>query len=129
MTNGVGGSTAPAELAALKSMRDEAIAIDIDEYRQRLERVRASMAEAGVDALYLDATTSLRYFTGMQCYPSERLHGALVSAHGEILYICPFRGTKNACRYGDRRKLPALGGTRGSHCGGCRRRAQVNRRQ
>jgi Xaa-Pro dipeptidase len=89
MTNGVGGSTASKELALLTSSRDRAVAIGLDEYRQRLDKVRDLMRETGVDVLYLDATTSLRYFTGMQCYASERLHGAILSVSGELLYICP----------------------------------------
>jgi len=89
MTNGVGGSTASAELQELTSERDEAIAIGLDEYHQRLAKLREMMRAASVDAVYLDATTSLRYFTGMQCYASERLHGAIVSGNGELLYACP----------------------------------------
>ncbi len=89
MTQGVGGSTATEELALLSSTRDQAVAIALDEYRQRIDKLRGLMREAGIDALYLDATTSLRYFTGMQCYASERLHGAILSAAGELLYVCP----------------------------------------
>jgi Xaa-Pro dipeptidase len=89
MTNGVGGSTAATELAALTSQRASAAAIDRDEYQQRLQKLRESMRADSIEALYLDATTSLRYFTGMQCYPSERLHGAIVSTSGELLYVCP----------------------------------------
>jgi len=91
MTNGVGGSTAEQELAALFSLREQAIPIGLEEYRDRLQKARELMRQAGIDALYLDATTSLRYFTGMQCYASERLHGAIVSAGGELIYICPTR--------------------------------------
>lgn len=89
MTSGVGGSTAEQELSLLSSMRDSTIPIGADEYRKRLHQVRELMKLAAIDALYLDATTSLRYFTGMQCYASERLHGAIVSASGELVYICP----------------------------------------
>ena len=46
------------------------------------------MASQKVDAIYLDATTSLRYFTGLYCYPSERLHGAIISAD-QLFYVCP----------------------------------------
>ncbi len=46
------------------------------------------MKETGVDGLYLDATSSLRYFTGLSCYPSERLHGAIITT-GELFYVCP----------------------------------------
>ncbi|MGB5330029.1 MAG: Xaa-Pro peptidase family protein [Gammaproteobacteria bacterium] len=89
MTNGVGGSTAEQELAALVSMREQAVPIGLDEYEDRLQKARGLMRQAGIDALYLDATTSLRYFTGMQCYASERLHGAIVSVGGELIYVCP----------------------------------------
>ncbi len=89
MTNGVGGSTAEQELAALSSMREQAVPIGLDEYEDRLQKARGLMRQAGIDALYLDATTSLRYFTGMQCYASERLHGAIVSVGGELIYVCP----------------------------------------
>ncbi|HUV20193.1 MAG TPA: Xaa-Pro peptidase family protein [Gammaproteobacteria bacterium] len=89
MTTGVGGSTASIELQGLTSERDEAIAIGLDEYHQRLAKLREIMRAASVDAVYLDATSSLRYFTGMQCYASERLHGAIVSDNGELLYVCP----------------------------------------
>jgi Xaa-Pro dipeptidase len=89
MTRGVGGSTAATELAAMSSQRDSAVAIGLDEYRQRLHKLRELMRATSIDAMYLDATTSLRYFTGMQCYPSERLHGAIVSISGELLYVCP----------------------------------------
>jgi Xaa-Pro dipeptidase len=89
MTTGVGGSTASTELQELTSERDEAIAIGVDEYHQRLAKLREMMRATSVDAVYLDATTSLRYFTGMQCYASERLHGAIVSGNDELLYVCP----------------------------------------
>ena len=89
MTNGVGGSTAENELATLSSLREQAVPIGLDEYRDRLQKARELMRDAGIDALYLDATTSLRYFTGMRCYASERLHGAIVSISGELIYICP----------------------------------------
>jgi Xaa-Pro dipeptidase len=89
MTNGVGGSTAATELSKLKSGRDGAVAIGLDEYLQRLQKLRAMMRAASIEALYLDATTSLRYFTGLQCYASERLHGAIISASGELIYVCP----------------------------------------
>ena len=89
MTNGVGGSTAATELAKLASQRDQAVAIGLDEYHQRIDNLRAMMLASGTDALYLDATTSLRYFTGLQCYASERLHGAIISTSGELLYVVP----------------------------------------
>ena len=89
MTSGIGGSSAQQELALLTSQRSRAAPTGLDEYRARLDRVRELMRAADIDGLYLDATTSLRYFTGMTCYPSERLHGAIVSSSGELVYLCP----------------------------------------
>jgi len=89
MTRGVGGSTAEKELSGLTTARDSTVPISPDEYENRLRKVRELMKLAAIDALYLDATTNLRYFTGMQCHASERLHGAIVSVSGELVYICP----------------------------------------
>jgi Xaa-Pro dipeptidase len=89
MTLGIGGSTAKRELAQLKSVRDQAQPIGETEYRERLQKLRESMALAAVDSVFLGASTNLRYFTGLRCYPSERLHGAIVSGSGELVYVCP----------------------------------------
>jgi Xaa-Pro dipeptidase len=89
MINGIGDSTADKELSLLVSSRHHAVPIGLDEHSERLRKVRQLMEVAGVDALYLDATASLRYFTGMQCSASERLHGAIVATGGELVYVCP----------------------------------------
>ena len=47
------------------------------------------MREQGLQALYLDTSTSLAYFTGIQLGPSERLHGAVIPVEGEIAYLSP----------------------------------------
>jgi len=86
---GVGGESADRALKSLESQRDGAVAITHDEYLQRQGRIRRLMHEQSIDALYLDATPSLRYFTGMQCHPSERLHGAILTVDGDLVYICP----------------------------------------
>ncbi|MBL8552539.1 MAG: aminopeptidase P family protein [Hyphomonadaceae bacterium] len=59
------------------------------ERNARLDRLRELMGEAGVDAVLLGPTSSLRYFTGIVWHPSERFTGALVHAGGGIDYICP----------------------------------------
>ena len=88
MTLGIGGSTAEIELSKLTSLRDQASPIGVEEHLERLNKLRILMAEMEVDAFYLDATTSLLYFTGLFCYPSERMHGALITAD-ELIYVCP----------------------------------------
>jgi Xaa-Pro dipeptidase len=89
MTIGIGGSSAAIELAKLKSVRDKAVPIQMEEYLARLKKMRSLMLESSIDALYLDASSSLRYFTGMQCYASERLHGAIITISGDLIYVLP----------------------------------------
>jgi len=89
MTIGVGGSTAEAELAALSSMRGDAPAIGDGDRKERLARAQALMRDAGIAALWLDVSASLTYFTGLKLYRSERLHGAVLPAEGELVYLCP----------------------------------------
>ena len=88
MTKGVGGSTPEQQLAQFASVRDQAMPIAVGEHLQRIAKLRGLMVNAGIDAFYLDATTSLRYFTGLCCYPSERLHGAIITAN-DLFYVCP----------------------------------------
>ena len=89
MTIGVGGSTAEAELALLSPMRGAAPPIGDAERAVRIERAQALMREAGIDALWLDVSASLTYFTGLRLRRSERLHGAVLPARGELAYLCP----------------------------------------
>jgi len=56
--------------------------------QERLTRLRKIMADQGVGAVVLGATTSLRYFTGIFWHPSERFTGAVVTPKG-LAYVCP----------------------------------------
>jgi Xaa-Pro dipeptidase len=89
MTHGVGGSTIEEELGRMRSMREGAAPIDDEERRQRIAKAQSLMREKGIAALYLDASTSTFYFTGLRLKGSERLHGAVVPAEGEIVYLTP----------------------------------------
>ncbi len=89
MTIGIGGSTAAEELEKMTSMRGDAPPISVDERRHRIERAQALMQSTGIDAIWLDVSTSLTYFTGLRLGRSERLHGALLPARGEITYLSP----------------------------------------
>jgi len=89
MTLGVGGSSVRAELDHMESMRGDARPITDTERRQRIARAQRLMREQGVAALYLDASTNLYYYTGLRLHPSERLHGAVLPATGDISYLCP----------------------------------------
>ena len=63
--------------------------ISIDERLDRITRAQRLMVEQGMDALFLEATTSLFYFSGLDLWASERLHGAVIPARGDLVYISP----------------------------------------
>src|ERR1700729_4528896 len=92
MTVGVGGSTAEAELAALKNMRGDVPPIGGDERLKRIARAQAIMREKGIDALYLDVSSSMTYFTGLKFRRTERMHSAVLPARGGNVFISPAFG-------------------------------------
>jgi Xaa-Pro dipeptidase len=89
MTIGVGGSTAEKELANLKNMRGDVPAIGVDERLRRIDKAQKLMREKGIDALWLDVSSSLTYFTGLKMRRTERCHGAILPAKGEVVYLSP----------------------------------------
>jgi Xaa-Pro dipeptidase len=89
MVAGVGGSTFSAELARMAPMTDGVQPITVAEYRGRIAKAQRLMREQGVAALYLDASTNLCYFTGIALAMTERLHGAIIPATGDVTYLSP----------------------------------------
>jgi Xaa-Pro dipeptidase len=89
MTIGVGGSTAEKELAAMTSMRGDVPPIGVEERLKRIARAQAIMREKGIDALYLDVSSSMVYFAGLNFRRTERMHSAVLPAKGDIVYVSP----------------------------------------
>lgn len=89
MANGIGGSTAAAELAAIKPWDKPAPRITRDEREARIDAARALMHKAGTQALLIGAGASLDYFTGIPWGPSERLVAMLLPPRGLPVIICP----------------------------------------
>ena len=89
MVQGVGGSSFAAELERMAPMTGDAKPIEVAEYQSRVARAQALMRAQGVDALYLDTSTNLHYFTGIELKLTERLHGAVIPRDGEIAYLSP----------------------------------------
>jgi len=73
----------------LQSMTNDIEPISIQEIKGRIKKAQGLMVEKGIDALLLDAGTSLKYFTGLSWWPSERPLVAVIPSAGEISYICP----------------------------------------
>lgn len=74
----------------LPNMRTLAPQITQNEFYKRREKARNLMRENGIDAVLLPSGTSLRYFTGLNWHPSERLVGAIMPSHDdEVIFISP----------------------------------------
>lgn len=89
MGRGIGGSTAEAELAALKPWPDPAPAIGAAERAQRLAKAQRLMAGIGADVLIVGAGPSLRYFSGVGWNATERLVAMVLPRQGAPTMICP----------------------------------------
>lgn len=59
------------------------------ERQDRVAALAARLRADGLAALLVGPTASLRYYTGLDWHPSERLTGALIHADGRVQYICP----------------------------------------
>jgi len=79
----------PPSIASLKSMRDQARPITVEERTARQERAQQLMKANHLDALLLMEGTSLRYFTGVQWWGGERLFAVVLPVKGCALCVCP----------------------------------------
>ena len=76
-------------LDALTSMTKDMAPISVNERQERIAKAQRLLTEQKMQALVLDAGTSLLYFTGIHWWPSERTMVAVIPAKGEVFYICP----------------------------------------
>jgi len=63
--------------------------INKEERLTRIAKAQKLLIENNMQALVLDAGTSLDYFTGLKWYPSERSMLCMIPKTGPIQYICP----------------------------------------
>lgn len=63
--------------------------ISKEERLKRISKAQTLMQNEQIQALVLDAGTSLDYFTGLKWYPSERSMLCMIPQKGPIQYICP----------------------------------------
>jgi Xaa-Pro dipeptidase len=73
----------------LQSMTADTVPITLQEREARIEKAQRLLNEQKIEALILDAGTSLQYFTGISWWPSERPMVAIIPAKGETRYVCP----------------------------------------
>ena len=76
-------------LAELASLTVSAAPITREEHGARIEKLQALLIENRVGAFAVEAGSSLRYFTGIDWWRSERTTVAVIPAHGDIIVVTP----------------------------------------
>ncbi len=77
------------ELESMVPMAHKSAGIPQLEFNQRINKLIKLLIKNSIDAIYLNSSSNLTYFTSLQLTPSERLHGAILTADGKVSYICP----------------------------------------
>jgi Xaa-Pro dipeptidase len=73
----------------LQPMTQGVTPISDDERRGRMEKARRLMAENKIDAIYLEAGSSLFYYTGITWGRTERMFAMILPRGGEPAYVTP----------------------------------------
>jgi Xaa-Pro dipeptidase len=79
----------PKSILALQPVASKVVPISDDERRARMARVQQLMGQNGIDAIFVDAGTTLDYFAGLRWWNSERTMGMLLPKSGDPVYIVP----------------------------------------
>lgn len=77
------------EIKSLQPMTSEVKPISREEYLARQEQARKHMIEAKLDAIFIAGGASMRYFTGVDWWPSERTFGFILPAKGDMTWVTP----------------------------------------
>ena len=83
------GSDLPEPIRSLQPYPGEFTPISDEERQARIEQAKRIMVENGIDAIFLDAGTSMFYYTGVRWGQSERMFGIVIPASGEIGIVTP----------------------------------------
>ena len=70
-------------------MTGDVVPITEKEREARIEKAQRLLTGKKIEALILDAGTSMEYFTGISWWPSERTMVAIIPAKGDTRYVCP----------------------------------------
>jgi Xaa-Pro dipeptidase len=79
----------PSSIASLKSMKDQAVPITVEERNARVERARELMAANNLQAIAITTGSSLTYYSAVKWWTSERLFTMVLPAKGKAFFVCP----------------------------------------
>ena len=73
----------------LRPMTGDVVPISDEERLGRIEKAKRLMKANGIQAIYLEAGTSMFYYTGVRWGNSERMFGLIIPSNGDIAWSCP----------------------------------------
>lgn len=79
----------PAPILALTDRTKDIVPITVDERNDRLDLSRELMKQYGLDAILVTTGASLRYYTGINWWQSERLFAYVIPQSAAPFIICP----------------------------------------
>jgi Xaa-Pro dipeptidase len=79
----------PPSIASLKSMKNQAVPISVDERKARVERAQELMAQNKLQAIAITTGSSLTYYSAVHWWTSERLFAMVLPAKGKAFFVCP----------------------------------------
>ncbi len=85
----VEGSDLPEPIRNLQPFPGDFTPITDEERLGRIEKAQRLMVDNGIDAIFLDAGTSMFYYTGVRWGQSERMFGIVIPARGELGIVTP----------------------------------------
>jgi len=77
------------DAATIKTIRERIRPIGADEFQARREQARRLMKENALDAIFVEGGTTLKYYTGLSWWLSERLFAMVLPQRGEPFFISP----------------------------------------
>ena len=87
---GFASAQTSADADDLRNLAANSKPISVEERRARVAKAGALMRANNIDAVLIEAGSSLVYFTGIHWWRSERLTGAVITREGEIAVVTPF---------------------------------------
>jgi Xaa-Pro dipeptidase len=79
----------PPSIASLKSWKDQATPISVDERKSRVERARELMGLNKLQAIVVTTGSSLTYYSAVRWWTSERLFAMVLPAKGNAFFVSP----------------------------------------
>lgn len=79
----------PGPIQALTPKTGDITPITDDERRARIARAQRLMREQGIAAILIEPGSSMRYYTGVSWWPSERTFATVIPASGSPAWVCP----------------------------------------